>query len=377
MTSPGEDVLAGLLAMVETAALSADAKTAALTYCNAAATRLLGPDAVGAPARGFLMSRVHEADRDLFAAFVRDMETRGRADRELRFLSPEGVVRPVRLVARAAHDAAGEVVRYDAVAIDVGERRRFEEEHATAEARLRRILDAGWDAYTITDGEGRRVLVGGQVGRVFGYTVEEYAALPFGGAVVPEERTLVSAQIAASLAAPEERITARHRVRRRDGVERILETSIVNLLHDPAVRGIVTSGHDVTERVTAERALLSSERRFRRVLDASSDLVTLHDDAGSLVFVNEAVTRLLGFEPDAYLALPLDARLAPEELPRLEPRRRRAREAGDAGVVDVVGHRHADGSVRALEVRAIDLTDEPSVGAVVEHARPPEGTRER
>jgi signal transduction histidine kinase len=56
----------------------------------------------------------------------------------------------------------------------------------------------------------------------------------------------------------------RFRIRHRDRSWRIFEAAGRNLLHDPAIAGIVVNSRDITERVAAEDALRRSEAALQR-----------------------------------------------------------------------------------------------------------------
>ena len=69
---------------------------------------------------------------------------------------------------------------------------------------------------------------------------------------------------------------------------------------------------DITDRKKAEQALRESEDRYRDLVEHSSDLVCIHDLDGKLVSVNPAPARLLGYEVNELLKIPMRDLLAPE-----------------------------------------------------------------
>ncbi len=75
---------------------------------------------------------------------------------------------------------------------------------------------------------------------------------------------------------------------------------------------IVTVSRDISERKRAEEALRSSEDQYRDLVDHSEDLVCTHDLEGRLLSVNPAPARLLGYDVDEFLKIPMRDLIVPE-----------------------------------------------------------------
>lgn len=142
-------------------------------------------------------------------------------------------------------------------------------------------------------------------------------------------------------------------------------------LHDETRRAemILLAMEDVTERRRAEAALRAGERRFRSLIENSSDAIALFDAAGAISYASPSTSRVLGYEPDEMLRFnafdlihPDDRGLTAECLAAVvrQPR-------ASAGVEARV--RHKDGSWRWLEGAFTNLLGEPSVAAIVNNYR--------
>jgi PAS domain S-box-containing protein len=66
------------------------------------------------------------------------------------------------------------------------------------------------------------------------------------------------------------------------------------------------------EQQRAERALRESEERYRDLLEHSHDLISTHDLEGQILFANQAVTRILGYDQSEMLKKSIHDLLAPE-----------------------------------------------------------------
>jgi PAS domain S-box-containing protein len=69
---------------------------------------------------------------------------------------------------------------------------------------------------------------------------------------------------------------------------------------------------DITDRKRPEAAIRESEDRYRDLVEHGEDLVCTHDFNGRLLSVNPAPARLLGYEVDELLRMPMRELIAPE-----------------------------------------------------------------
>jgi len=110
---------------------------------------------------------------------------------------------------------------------------------------------------------------------------------------------------------------------------------------------IVTVSRDITERKRAEEALRSSEDQYRDLVDHSEDLVCTHDLDGRLLSANPAPARLLGYEVDEFLQIPMRDLIVPEYRGLFDEYLRRIKENGsDKGLLCVMAR---NGEVRTWE----------------------------
>jgi len=124
---------------------------------------------------------------------------------------------------------------------------------------------------------------------------------------------------------------------------------------------LVVLGRQITsfvDNAVLLRRLGEQERRFRSLIQHSSDLTVITDRQGRTTFTSPAVTRMLGYAPEELLGTVLRDLLHPEDLPT----------AGTGGSWQ--GRvRHKDGSWRWLDVVATDRHDDPSVRGLISNAR--------
>ncbi len=64
------------------------------------------------------------------------------------------------------------------------------------------------------------------------------------------------------------------------------------------ISGMTSIGEDITERKNAAEALKRNERYFRTLIENASDLITIINVAGTIVYESPSVERLLGYKPE-------------------------------------------------------------------------------
>ncbi len=91
------------------------------------------------------------------------------------------------------------------------------------------------------------------------------------------------------------------RLRHADGDWRFVESTEVNRLADPAIRGIIINYRDVTESRRAEEALRLGEERFRQLTEQATDIIFNCDLRGHFTFVNRTAVKLLKYREEELL----------------------------------------------------------------------------
>src|SRR5204863_2937827 len=75
-------------------------------------------------------------------------------------------------------------------------------------------------------------------------------------------------------------------------------TTIVPLRdHEAHIIGLVGISRDITERKRAAEALYASERRFRALIENSSDAVSVVSVDGTFIYNSPSSARILGYAP--------------------------------------------------------------------------------
>jgi diguanylate cyclase (GGDEF)-like protein/PAS domain S-box-containing protein len=123
------------------------------------------------------------------------------------------------------------------------------------------------------------------------------------------------------------------------------------------------------EKEDAAALTASHERRFRALVQSSSDLVFVADAAGGVTYASPSCVKVLGYEPELLLGSETGALVHEAEIDDLRALVAQAVERPGGTAEFLFRVRHADGTWRWLEGIVTNLRDDPSVCGVVVNAR--------
>jgi len=204
------------------------------------------------------LEAVHPDDRKRVES---ELTHRGQEEHELdyRIVRPDGEVRHLHGRVFPIQDGEGSVGRIVGVATDVTARRRAEEELRTTEEGYRSLVEKSGDVIGILDRDLVTRYVSPSVRRILGYEPEELVGTQGKSRIHPEDREMVLEKLEYVAERPGEWLRWTERMLHRDGSVRHVESVATNLLHVPAVQGIVVDIRDVTDRVELEEQLRRSQ----------------------------------------------------------------------------------------------------------------------
>jgi PAS domain S-box-containing protein len=158
---------------------------------------------------------------------------------------------------------------------------------------------AGFGVFRWEIGQGR-VQWSAELERIYGLDVGTFPGTveAFVDFLHPGDRTRIWNEVEQTIATGRPFVW-QERIIRPDGEERVLISRGRPVVGETGeVESLVGICHDVTPRVSAERALGHSERRMRAILDYSPSLIAVKDLSHRYLMANAETGRLLGIPPE-------------------------------------------------------------------------------
>jgi PAS domain S-box-containing protein len=270
--------------------------------------RIFGCDQATKPTLEFIVQRTHPEDRASVQKTVDDAANTGKDfDHEYRLLMPDGSLKYVHAVARAARDASGSFEFFGAVT-DVtvakeAERKLRRSEAYLAEAQhLSHTSSWAWDVR-----RGEFVYRSAEVYHLFGLDAEEDAGSqqPFRDRILPEDRRRVI-EVAQQAVRQKADLEIDFRIALPDGsIKHVHSVGHPVVSGDGEVIELVGTHVDVTEQHTAKEALQKafdeikkSEDRLRLVIDTIPTLVWRAGPEGIPDFLSQPALDYTGLSLD-------------------------------------------------------------------------------
>jgi PAS domain S-box-containing protein len=236
-----------------------------------------------------------------------------------------------------------------------------------SERRFRALIENSSDATFLTDATQSIVYASPAIERILGYGPDELVGRKIGDFQHPDD-TPQTGEVYARLAAERgARTSVTFRVRHRGGSWRWLDGMATNLLEDPSVRAIVGNFRDITARRRAEEALRRNERRFRALIEHSSDVTVLAHADGTITYASPPIGRVLGYPPEEIVGQSIYSLVHPDDVAAVtDAFANIVREPGARASVQARARRK-DGSWRWMDAMGVNLLADPDVEAIVGH----------
>jgi PAS domain S-box-containing protein len=215
------------------------------------------------------LERIHPEDRDrIVAANLRFLEGTGLPESdEYRIVLPDGRVRWIHDRALLLTDAESGEPLVHGVLVDVTEERVSLEIAERAGSLFRTLIEHAREAVTIVDERGTVLYQNPSMGRVVGRPPEWFEGKTPLDLMPPEDAAKGREILGRLRGNPGAQLPGEFRLKHRDGSWRTVEGVATNLLHDPAVGGIILNYRDVTDEREQERRLRDVEQRRQALLE--------------------------------------------------------------------------------------------------------------
>ncbi|MFB6168952.1 MAG: PAS domain S-box protein, partial [Haloferacaceae archaeon] len=303
----------------------------------------------------------HPDDReDVRRAITRAAETGEQARGTWRLQALDGDERLVDVTITPAAES-GDITTLRGAIHDVTEREERQQELRSERRFIEQALDTLDDLFYVLDRDGTLRRWNDRFPEITGYTDRDLADMRAVDLFPEDEQGTVADAIETTLV--DGRTTVEADLQTADG-ERLPHEFTGAQLTDPdgTVTGLVGVGRDLTER-------RRYERRFRALVEESTDLITVLDADGVIQYHSPSVERILGYDPTEAVGDTAWEYVHPDDRADVVETFERGVADPDANPVVEYRARHADGSWRWLETRGNNQLDSPAVEGYVANSR--------
>ena len=179
---------------------------------------------------------------------------------------------------------------------DITEQVLMQEGIKRSEEYFRVVLENAMDIIMIIDPMGVIKYINRAASVLLGRDPEELIGRSGLDLVHPEELAWAAQEIEAAARDSDYSPLQEVRIQHKDGSWRYMEGIGKNFLDHPAVRGIVLSFRDITDRKRAEEELKDSEGLHKGLVSISPDAVTISDLEGNVTYVSSQTLKLHGYD---------------------------------------------------------------------------------
>jgi PAS domain S-box-containing protein len=216
----------------------------------------------------------------------------------------------------------------------------------------------------IIDVQGYFILVNPAFSTLLGYTQQELASRPYTHFIHPDDQEITLQQ--------GQRLVMGERVQNFEVRYLTKEQKIVWLswTSTTILDGyFYATAKDVTQRKEAEQSLLTSEKKFRSLVQNGYEIISIIGPEGTYKYHSDSVYRLLGYPPDELIGLKPSALVHPEDIEKVQKAMMHLQTSPYLNNGIPYRVKAADGTYRWLESSGSNMIDDPAIRGVVVNSR--------
>jgi PAS domain S-box-containing protein len=169
------------------------------------------------------------------------------------------------------------------------------QEVENGQKRLQALLTNASEFISIYNDHRELIFESPSVRRILGYDASDGVSGMDFELLTPRGFKTINSLFDYLLATPGGEQTAQYTYLKKNGSKIFLETQGKNLLHDPAIKGLIFNTQDITERKRAEKEE-RMKSRMQSLSENSPDMIIRMNPLGKMVYVNPAAAEFMGLD---------------------------------------------------------------------------------
>ncbi len=249
---------------------------------------------------------------------------------------------------------------------DITERKRAENAIRENETKFRIAFDNAPTGMSIINSDGQYIAVNPMLSKMFGYSEEELLSGTLQNITHPDDIERGNLWIKKMIDGDRSEPEFEKRYIHKDGhiIWALVRAQWI-YEDDGSPRMSVAHILDITDRKQAEEALQASERRFRAMIEHSTDAITLVAQDGKVIYESPNVAVITGYTTDERLGRSGFETIYPEDRQCILKVFKRVAETPGSSESTQFRAVRKDGSVWWAEGTATNLLDKPYINAIV------------
>jgi diguanylate cyclase (GGDEF)-like protein/PAS domain S-box-containing protein len=261
----------------------------------------------------YSLDLVHPEDRETVRKKAIDsLKGGGSLPYEYRFVKKNGaIIRVLEKVTSTEYKGKRATV---GSFLDITELKRAEEALSHSQAIYRSIVETGGAGVLRGDLNGNITFVNESFCKMLGYSHEELTGKPFTVFIHPDDVALVLERFLEGLRHPEAVYDLEFRAIHKDGHVIWIYPSVSPIFYNNVLSAGMAIVFDITERKRLEETIKKSEERYRTILEEIQDNYFEIDLSGNFTFVNDSMSRNLGYSKEELIGMNYQVLAAKEDV---------------------------------------------------------------
>jgi diguanylate cyclase (GGDEF)-like protein/PAS domain S-box-containing protein len=198
---------------------------------------------------------------------------------------------------------------------EITDKKEIENALDASEELSREIVANISEAIFILDKNGDVKYQSSNLERLFGWKSGDLMGDNYYRVCHPDDLDTLKRELSAILNEHKSKANFECKVRKKSGAYATIELTVVNLLENPHIAGILVNLHDISERKEAEEALRQSEEKFRLMAENVFDVISvINVTTGKTTYVSPSIYHFRGVTVEEAMVESFEEALTPESI---------------------------------------------------------------